>query len=187
MNDLMRMGVRQGIADFPSDPEGIRQRQLSFSGNSVAERFAIDEWHHVEEEAAGLARVVKLKDVRVMETRGDPDLAEKAVRADGGGEVRAEDLDRNGAVVPPIVREIDGRHPTATKLALDMVPLGQSRPDLGQHDRRSLEMKSLKAIGRGGFGLGARALLTIPVGILVGGPFRPGPNSAGRVSRWRTP
>src|SRR5207244_7809578 len=66
--------------------------------------------------------VVKRKDVRVTEAGDDADLAQEPLRAQGGGDVRREHLDRHTAAVLPIHREIDRAHAAAAELALDRVP-----------------------------------------------------------------
>ena len=67
----------------------------------------------------------------MLEVRGGLDLAQEALGTDDGGELRAEDLDRDGAIVPEVVREIDGGHAARTELPLDAVTVGQGRGEAG--------------------------------------------------------
>ena len=63
----------------------------------------------------------------MLEVRGGLDLAQEALGADDGGELGAEDLDGDGAIVLEVVREVDGGHAARTELALDAVAVGQRR------------------------------------------------------------
>ena len=47
------------------------------------------------------------------------DLAQEPLGAERGGELRAQHLDRDVAVVLEVVREVDGGHAAAPELALD--------------------------------------------------------------------
>ena len=84
-----------------------------------AQRLALDERHHVEEQPAGVAAVEQRQDVRMLQLRRRLDLGEEPLGAERGAEVRMQDLDRDVAVVLEVVREIDGRHAAGAELALD--------------------------------------------------------------------
>jgi len=60
----------------------------------------------------------------VLQPGGDPDLAEEAVGAEYGGELRPEHLERD----PPVVLEIAGEmyrgHAAAAELALEPISIG---------------------------------------------------------------
>jgi hypothetical protein len=74
------------------------------------------------------------KDVGMLQVGGEPDLAEKALRAEPGGELRPEQLDRDGAVVLEVAREVDGSHAAAAELPLDAVAVGEGRLQMvGDH------------------------------------------------------
>ena len=57
--------------------------------------------------------------------RGGLDLGEKAIGADDGGELGAQHLHRDLAIVLQIVREIDGGHSAGAELVLETVAIGQ--------------------------------------------------------------
>ena len=57
--------------------------------------------------------------------------------ADHGGELRAEDLDGDGAIVLEVVREVDGGHAARAELALDAVAVGEGVRE-GRRDGRHL-------------------------------------------------
>ena len=52
-------------------------------------------------------------------------LAQEPVDADSGGEVRMEHLERDGAAMLEVVREIDGRHAAGAEFALNGVAAGE--------------------------------------------------------------
>ena len=97
----------------------------------IAHRFALDERHHVEQEAVRDARIEERQDVRMLQIRRRLDLGEKALGADHGGQLGAQDLHRDLAIVLEVVREIDGRHTARTEFTLDAVTIckcGSERP-----------------------------------------------------------
>ena len=61
----------------------------------------------------------------MLQAGGDPDLLEESLGSERGGELGAEDLERDGPVVPEVVREVDHGHAAAPELTLDAVPIGQ--------------------------------------------------------------
>jgi hypothetical protein len=54
--------------------------------------------------------------VGVLEAGGDPDLAKETIRTQGGGELGVEQLQGHLAIVPEVVRQPDGGHPTPAQL-----------------------------------------------------------------------
>ena len=52
VDDAVPMGVVERARDLGGDPDGLADRQLLLAGHPVAERDALDERHHVEEEAS---------------------------------------------------------------------------------------------------------------------------------------
>ena len=61
----------------------------------------------------------------MIEVRCDPDFAEESVGSYCNREFRAEDLDRNLAIVLNVLSKVDGRHTASTKLMLDLIAFGQ--------------------------------------------------------------
>jgi hypothetical protein len=56
---------------------------------------------------------------------GDLDLAQEPLGAENRGELGAQDLDCDEALVLQIPSEKNGGHPAPTELALDSVPIGE--------------------------------------------------------------
>ena len=57
----------------------------------------------------------------MLQVGGGADLGKEPVGADDGGELGAKHLERHLAVVPDVVREVDGGHAALPKLTLDAV------------------------------------------------------------------
>ena len=61
----------------------------------------------------------------MLQVRRRLDLGEEALGAQRGRELGVQHLDRHLAVVPDVVGEIDGGHPTRAEFALDAVAVGE--------------------------------------------------------------
>ena len=141
VDHALRVRERERVGDLDQEPDGLVHRELALAGQAVAEALAVHVGHHVIEEALGLARIEQRQDVRMLEPGGDADLAREAVRAEGRGELGAEHLDGDLAVVLQVVGQVDGGHAALAELALD--PVGGAEGTLklvaqvaGRGDRR---------------------------------------------------
>ena len=117
--ELVRVGER--VRDLARDHERVVHRQPGLAPEPVAQGLALDVGHDVVEEAVGLARVVQGKDVRVGQAGGDLDLAHEALGTERDGDVLPEDLDRDAARLPEVLRQIHRRHPASANLALERI------------------------------------------------------------------
>ena len=106
------------------------ERQLPLPLQPLPQRAALHVGHDVEEQLAGLARVVDRQDVRVGESGGELDLAEEPVGADRGREVRPEDLQGDLAVVAEVLGEEHDGHAALAELALEAVAAGETAFEL---------------------------------------------------------
>ena len=127
MDDVMGVGMAQGVSDFQGDLDRIVDRELALAFQPVPERFALDEGHDIEEESIHRPRVEEPEDVWVLQLGGQLDLALESLTADGGGQVGIEDLDRHFAVVPDVAGQVDRGHPPLPKLSLEEVAVSQFR------------------------------------------------------------
>ena len=125
MDDAVPVRVVERRADLLCEPHRVVDGKLVLALEAIAERLALDERHHVEQESVGLPRVEQRQDVRMLQRRRRLDLGEEPIGADDGRELGAKHLHRNTPVVLEIVREIDGGHPTGAELALESVTIGQ--------------------------------------------------------------
>jgi hypothetical protein len=62
----------------------------------------------------------------MIEPGGDPDLPEKPLRAQRGGQFRTQHLQRDTPIVFQVVGQMHCGHPTATDLPLNQVSAGES-------------------------------------------------------------
>src|SRR3954466_2290035 len=107
------------MGDLVSDPKGVVDTQALLALEPMAQRLALDERHHVVQDAVRFARVVHGDDVRVLKPGGNADLAQEALAPER--EIRVHDLDSHRAVVAQVASTKDPRHPAAPDLALELV------------------------------------------------------------------
>jgi hypothetical protein len=62
-------------------------------------------------------------------------LGQKALGADGGGDVGMQDLDRHGSVMTLVVSEVDRGHSSGAKLSFESVLAGEGggKTRIGRH------------------------------------------------------
>ena len=123
---------------FARDADGVGDRQLPFTFQARAQRFAGDQRHHVVQQPVGLAAVEQRQNVRMLQAGGGADLGEKSFAAERRAQVGMQHFDRDITIVLEVVREIHGGHAAGAELAGDSVAV-----DEGDHE----------AIGHGGHGV----------------------------------
>ena len=73
----------------------------------------------------------------MLQPGGELDLAQEPLGAERCGQLRMEHLERDGAVVLEVLRQVYGRHAAPAELALEGVAVGegglQLSADLGLH------------------------------------------------------
>ena len=125
------------------------------------------------------------KDVGMAEPGGDLDLAQEALGAERGRQLGVEDLERDLAVVPEVLGEVDRGHPAAAELALERIAGRPARPSVWLDDRdgrgrarRLQEAVRLLVGGEQGFDLAPECRPSRTPG--RGRSRSPGPRSARR-------
>ena len=126
------MRVVERTGDAAGEPERLVDRELLLPLEPLPQRFAFHVRHHIVDQAARLAGIEQRQDVRVLQMGGDPDLTQEALDSEHGGELGAQHLQGDGAIVLQIPGEIHGRHATGADLTLDSVVLGEGRPETFQ-------------------------------------------------------
>ena len=119
------VGVLQRVGHLAGDAHRVLDGQLLLARQPVAQRLALDVGHDVEDQPVGLARVEQREDVRVLEVGGGLDLGQEPLGAEDGGQLGAQDLERDLAVVPHVVRQVHRGHAAGAQLALDDVAVGE--------------------------------------------------------------
>ena len=126
------VGLGERVGDLPRQPDDLGHRQLSGPGQSLAECLALHEGHHVvgKRLRAGAgsdhARVKQTDDVWVLQLGGDPDLLEKALRAEGSTQLRPQHFDRHFTIMFQVLRKVYRGHAALAELPLDHVAVAQS-------------------------------------------------------------
>ena len=85
VHDVLLVRVAERGGDLTGEPQRVLDRQLRLAPQPRAERLARDVRHHVVEEAAGCPRIEQRHDVRMIQPRGDLDLAQEPLAADRRG------------------------------------------------------------------------------------------------------
>jgi len=129
VDDLLAVRVIEGGRDRESVADRFVDGELVLALESLAQRLAFDVRHHVVEKSLDLSGIEERKDVRVIESRGDFDLAEKPLRPDRLGESGVKNFQRNDTLVFGVLREANGSHPTPTELAVNGVGGSEQLPD----------------------------------------------------------
>ena len=126
VQDVVLVGVLEGLCRFAPDPEGVFERELPVARQPLTQALALDVRHGEPELSTRLARVEHGEDVRVLQPGCIADFALEAIGTERGGKVRVEYLQRHRSVVPEVVREIDRGHATTAEFALERVAIGES-------------------------------------------------------------
>ena len=127
VDDSLLVRVLERRGDLICDPQRVGQRELPLAFETLVDRLAGDERHHVIEMPLVLAEVVDREDVGVTEARDDVDLSAESLGAHREGKFPEEDLDRDVAIQLEIASEPDDRHTSAADLALETVTLSEQR------------------------------------------------------------
>src|SRR5437016_3446558 len=88
MDDAVAVRIIERVRDVAQDVHGLGDGQLSDARQTLSERLALDIRHRVVKKAAGCARAEERHDMRMLQSRGDMDLPNEALRTDLAGELR---------------------------------------------------------------------------------------------------
>ncbi len=124
MNQPFPVGVVERFAGLPHQAEGLRHRERALASEPLAQGLAVHVRHDVERPGRGLvgcAGVEQGEDVGVLEPREDLDLEQEALGGLADDDLRAQDLDGDGAVVFAVARQVHHRHPAPAQLSVDRI------------------------------------------------------------------
>src|SRR6476660_7811778 len=110
MNDTVLVRVVQRLGGLPRDSESLFEWRLGLAPESLPQGLALRIGHGEPELASRFAGVVHREDVRVLEAGGEANLALEPLGPERGGQLRAEDFQRDQAVVLEVASEVDRRH-----------------------------------------------------------------------------
>lgn len=124
MDYAVRVRVIERAGHVANNLNNLVQREGAYPFQTIPEAAFRHVRHDVIEKAIGSTRVEEREDVRMAQLRGDADLAEEA-RPTTLHELRKENLDDDGPIVPYVVREVDGRCAAFTDRLLQRVSIGE--------------------------------------------------------------
>ena len=127
VHDIVMMRVVERTRDLPGDRQRLVDAELFVTLQAVAQRFSPHVRLHVPQKTVGLPRIDQGENVGVIEPRGDLDFIDESFGAELRGDLGPQHLERDLAVVLPLAREIDGRHPARADLSLNVVTGGEGR------------------------------------------------------------
>src|SRR4029077_15416522 len=78
------------------------------------------------------AAVEQGQDVGVLQAGDDPDLAQEAIGAEGGADLRAEDLEGDLTLVAKVAGAVDTRHAPLADQAEDLIAIAEGGPKSGE-------------------------------------------------------
>ena len=118
------------IGHVAEDANCFRHGELTLLRQLLPERQPLDVRHDVVEEALRLSRVVHRQDVGVLEVGGNPDLLQKPLGPQRGGQLGSEHLERDLALVPEVVREVNRGHPALAQFTVEAVAVSEGRGEV---------------------------------------------------------
>jgi hypothetical protein len=138
MDDPALVRVRQRAGDVAQHAHRLRNAHRARRSQARAQALALDERHRVEWHAGRFAGAEHGDDVRLLQRRGEPDLALEPLGADALRELGREELDDDFATEARLVGQEDARHAAAAELLLEGIGGAERRLQLRAqiHQRR---------------------------------------------------
>src|SRR6185369_5659164 len=93
----------------------------------MAQRLAAHQRHDVEQHFASASGIVERKDVRMLKVGGNLNFLQESLCAEGLGELGAQNLECDLAMVPEVVRKEDRSHSSFADAPLDPILVGERR------------------------------------------------------------
>jgi hypothetical protein len=125
VDHTVAMGVAERVGHVSQDPDRFGNRQLTLARESGPEGLTLDQRHGVVQQSVRVAGGEQRHDVGMLERGGQLDLAAEPVGAQGGGEIRRQDLDHDLPAEDGLLGQEDPAHAAAAQLALDQVAPGE--------------------------------------------------------------
>ena len=147
VDDAVAVGVGEGVHDLAQELGRLGHRQLALARELGTQRFAGDERHDVVEQVAGgRAGGEQRHDVRVLEPRGELDLALEALDVDGGAGLRRQHLDDDLPAQPGLLGKEDAAHAAAAQLPEEAVGVAEggleALLEVGHGPKRSMAVQT---------------------------------------------
>src|SRR5918994_1634365 len=125
MDYSLLMSVGERVGRLAGDPERLGDWQTELAEKTLPQGLPFHERHDIVQKAIRRARVEQRQNVRVLEMGDDPDLTEESLGTQRGGELGAEDFERDLAIVAQVAGEVDGGHAALSQLTLELITISQ--------------------------------------------------------------
>ena len=125
VDDAVLVRKAHRLDDLLCNAHSLFHRELRLTIQSLPQRLTVDKRHRVEGQVADHSRLDHVRDARVIEVRGEFDLAEEALLGDYARELWPKDFYRRVLTAARIRAQVDCRHPTVTELPLDTVVVAE--------------------------------------------------------------
>ena len=127
VHDAVRVRVLERARHVAQHRHGRVRREPPVAAEPRAQRLALDERHRVVRQPVALPGGEHRHDVRVLQPRGDADLAREPLGAHPLGELGREHLHDDAPAERRLLGHEHARHPAAAELALEGVAALQCR------------------------------------------------------------
>ncbi len=144
------MRIVQGIRHFACDLERVVDRQLVLPGEPLPQRVSLDIGHDIVDQAIDLIGVVERQDMGMVKASRDLNLTQEPGGSHLGGQVGAEHLYGDRALVLEVVGQEYLGHAALPQLSLDLVPRGEDLVEALQqlrHYRSPLSEHEFRTVG----------------------------------------
>ena len=119
VDHAVAMRIVERRRDFGRETDCVGDRELLLAREPVAQALSLDERHHIVGRAVHLAAIDQPENVGMLQCCDGLDLTEKSLGPNDRGELGAQHLDRNLAIVLEVLSQVDGGHPALADLPLE--------------------------------------------------------------------
>lgn len=153
MHDARAMRVGQRLGDVDENRSALGDTDAP-TFESLPEGFTADERHRViRKPAVGDAGRQHGNDVRLLQTRRDPNLLREPLGRNGAGELGVEDFHNDVAAEHFVARDEDARHAASAEVSLQGVCVAEAcfeiAAKLGAHRARGQSVERTRKEGSG--------------------------------------
>jgi hypothetical protein len=124
MRGALSVRVFQRVGDVMENSHSLRDRQLARTLQSRAECLSFDERHRVIKEIVFRAGEKERHDVRMLQPRGELNLAAKPIDVESGAELGRQNFDDDLAAERDFANDEDTRHP-ATQIVRHLIAFAE--------------------------------------------------------------
>jgi len=124
MHHALPVCIVDGVGNVVKNPDSLSDGQLTGSLQSSAQRLSFDARHRIIKQIVFRAGKEERHDVRMLQSRGQLDLAAEATDVESGTQLRRQNFDDDIAAERDFADDEDARHP-ATEIVDDFVAIAK--------------------------------------------------------------